>query len=122
MLKVLNAASAFAKIWGLLKKWIDPRTAEKLVIVSSADTLETLSETIDIENIPLQYGGKFESKQGMAPRLDGALKALLAVEALPIGPIKWQTDMQGNQTAIAVGSQKGMTREEVVGQIVQKQL
>ncbi|RKU46288.1 hypothetical protein DL546_007392 [Coniochaeta pulveracea] len=33
---VLNAPSAFSKIWGLLKKWIDPRTAEKLVIVPSA--------------------------------------------------------------------------------------
>jgi hypothetical protein len=101
----------------LLKKWIDPRTAEKLVIVPSADVLATLSETIAIENIPEQYGGKFASRQGMTPLLDDALKSLLAVEELPKGAVKWTVDEQGNRTAVAVGSQKGGVRDEVVAHI-----
>jgi hypothetical protein len=112
--EVLHAPSAFSKIWGLLKKWIDPRTAEKLVIVPSADVLASLSETIDIGSIPGRYGGRLKSQHGMTPELNDALKGLLGINTLPTGPLKWVVDSNGVRTAVAVGSRNGVERRSSV--------
>jgi hypothetical protein len=118
--KVLNAAPYFGKIWSLLKGWIDPRTASKLVIVSPADVFTTLSEAMDIESIPERYGGKSRGEHGMMPCLDTGMKELLGVEELPHGPIKWsmeqqeQQEQQEKRTAVAVGSKEGGVRRELL--------
>lgn len=113
-MEVLNAPSAFSKIWGLLKKWIDPRTAEKLVIVHSAEVLASLSETIDNKNIPQQYGGRFPSQHGMTPQLDDSLRDFLCVHILPTGPLKWIINHDGVRTAVAIGSRNGVGRRSSV--------
>src|SRR5690349_10165102 len=91
-IQVLNAAPYFARIWAVLKKLVDPRTAAKLVIVPPSDVVATLSEVIDVDSIPQQYGGKFDSVGQMTPaaallpRLDDAAKGVLGVQELPEGP------------------------------------
>jgi len=115
--KVLNAPSYIAKIWAILKGWVEPRTAKKLVFLSPAEGLDRLLETIDIESIPEHYGGKSSTIHGKFPCLDDSAKRLLGVEALPEGPIKWTTDAQGNRTAVAVGTKNGEMRHDVVGTI-----
>ncbi|KAJ2991237.1 hypothetical protein NUW58_g343 [Xylaria curta] len=110
---VLNAPSYFSKVWALIKGFIDPKTATKLVIVHPPDVLTTLLETIDIECIPERYGGKSGGEYGLVPRVDG-LKGLLGVEELPEGPIKWTVN-QGNRTAVAVGARGGEERKELLG-------
>ncbi|KAI0441569.1 CRAL/TRIO domain protein [Xylaria telfairii] len=112
---VVNAPPYFSKIWALLKGWIDPNTAKKLVIVPPADVLTTLLETIDIECIPERYGGQSKAEYGLVPRVDG-LKDLVGVEELPDGPIKWTID-QGNRTAVAVGARGGEARKEFLGPV-----
>ncbi|KAI0411258.1 CRAL/TRIO domain protein [Xylaria grammica] len=112
---VLNAPPYFSRIWALLKGWVDPTTAKKLVIVPPADVLTTLLETIDIECIPERYGGQSRDEHGLVPLIDG-LKELLGVEELPEGPIKW-TMHQGARTAVAVGTRDGEARNELVGPI-----
>ncbi|KAI0531562.1 CRAL/TRIO domain protein [Xylaria digitata] len=112
---VLNAPPYFSRIWALLKGWVDPNTANKLIIVSPADVLTTLLETIDIECIPERYGGQSRDEHGLVPLVDD-LKELLGVEQLPEGPIKW-TMHQGNRTAVAVGMRDGEARKELVGPI-----
>ncbi|KAI1155110.1 CRAL/TRIO domain protein [Nemania diffusa] len=112
---LLNAPSSFSKIWAFVKGWVDPKTAAKMVIVSSADIMATLLETIDIECIPERYGGKSTAESGKVPSIDG-LNGLLGVEELPDGPIKWTVD-QGNRAAVAVGAREGEVRRELLGPI-----
>ncbi|KAM7217589.1 CRAL/TRIO domain protein [Rhypophila decipiens] len=130
---VLNASAYFARIWAVIKKWVDPRTAVKLVIVQSSEVMDTLLESMDIEDIPKQYGGRFEAKHGMVPRLDEETRQGLCCHGaageevlLPSGPIKWVVDsIQVNENgdrnsvcekkmAVAVGTQNGKDRKEVV--------
>lgn len=112
---LVNAPPYFSKIWALVKGWIDPNTAQKLVIVPPADVLTTLLETIDIECIPERYGGESKAEYGLVPCVDG-LKDLVGVEELPDGPIKWTID-QGNRTAVAVGARGGESRKDLLGPV-----
>jgi len=48
--------------WGIIKKFIDPRTAQRIQVFSNTEKgLEALRKWIDIENIPEDYGGKNKS-------------------------------------------------------------
>ncbi|KAF2202998.1 CRAL/TRIO domain protein [Delitschia confertaspora ATCC 74209] len=114
---VLNAPTYFSTIWALLKKFVDPRTASKLVFLSPSDVLPTLSSTIDLENIPKEYGGTFEFEYGSVPILDMELAEQLewladSERKLPPGPIKWIADEQGSRTAVAVGRINGKPRQQ----------
>ncbi|RGP74496.1 cral trio domain [Fusarium longipes] len=121
---VLNAPAYFGKIWGILSKFIDPRTAAKLVIASSGeDPLSTLTPLLDVESIPTEYGGKFEYKPGMAPRLDeGLLKRMkwaLPGNTLPEGPIKLIQDENKRRSVVATGSVNGNKREDVIATFIE---
>ncbi|KAK4164714.1 CRAL-TRIO domain-containing protein [Cladorrhinum sp. PSN259] len=133
---VLNAAPYFAKIWSLIKKWVDPRTASKFIIVPSTEVMPTLLETMDAEDIPKQYGGRFDAEHGMTPRLDKDIQQALTWVStssvgeglkLPRGPLKWVVKMGepagssdgnggdgGEMAAVAVGSKDGVARTDVI--------
>ncbi|KAF4989057.1 hypothetical protein FGRMN_9387 [Fusarium graminum] len=104
---ILNAPIYFGQIWGLMSKFIDPRTASKLVIVPSGRALSTLTARIDIESIPTEYGGEFDYIPGRPPKLDqGILEHLdwnLSGDRLPEGPIKWSEDQDGRRLVRATG-------------------
>ncbi|KAI9155011.1 SEC14 cytosolic factor [Paramyrothecium foliicola] len=124
--RVLNAPGLFGKVWGILSRWVDPRTASKLVIVPCSETLETLCQYIDVESIPTQFGGKFEFEHGMTPKLDdGLLKSVNwcsgCSDELPTGPIKWIYDKKNGYTMLAVGSSKGQQRHEALAYIPTKE-
>ncbi|KAF2111067.1 putative phosphatidylinositol/phosphatidylcholine transfer protein [Lophiotrema nucula] len=115
---VLNAPSYFSKIWYLVKRFVDPNTASKLVILTSEEVLPTLTQTIDLENIPVQYGGGFSFKQGMVPELDLGLRERLEwfgtkEGMVPTGPLKWRIGVQGRRVGVAVGTEGGEQREVV---------
>jgi hypothetical protein len=98
-----------------VERFVDPRTAEKLVILTKDEVLPKLSSVIDLENIPEQYGGKFKYEIGMLPSLDEGLRQQLQwngspESTLPPGPLKWTTDGEGRRIAVAVGSSKGELR------------
>lgn len=117
---MLNAPAIFGTVWGLLSKWIDPRTAAKLVIVPSADTLQTLSSTIAVENIPTQFGGGFDFHHGAASRLDrGLLDSIswvqMPTDCLPPGPLKWLEDDGEDETLLGVGALDGENHEILLG-------
>jgi len=93
------------------------------VIVPPSDVVATLSEVIDLDSIPQQYGGKFDNvgqmpAAALLPRLDDAAKGVLGVQELPEGPIKWTVDEDGRRAAVAVGTRDGTTlRKELVGKL-----
>mmetsp|Transcript_28898 Transcript_28898/g.43684 ORF Transcript_28898/g.43684 Transcript_28898/m.43684 type:complete len:457 (+) Transcript_28898:108-1478(+) len=56
---VINAPRFFSMTWGIIKGWIDPRTASKIELISSRKTWEArLRELCDEDEIPSDYGGK----------------------------------------------------------------
>ncbi|KAI1818648.1 CRAL-TRIO domain-containing protein [Poronia punctata] len=112
---VLNAPAYFGKIWNLLKKWVDPRTAEKLVILTKSEVLPRLTASIDLEAIPQEHGGEFEFQHGMVARLDPGICRQLewlwqSPGTIPPGPVKWVVDGEGRRMAVAVGSISGEPR------------
>ncbi|KFA80621.1 hypothetical protein S40288_07532 [Stachybotrys chartarum IBT 40288] len=115
----LNVSPLFRKIWGILSKWCDPRTAAKLIMVPAAEVDSTLQSFIDIDSIPAQFGGKLDFKHGMPVNLDeGLVKALnwnvATPGTVPIGPLKWSTDEDGEMVVLATGVVKDQQRQEVV--------
>lgn len=83
----------------------------------------TLERYVDLDNVPKKYGGNLDWEFGDMPKLDpGIAQALQWKEeirekghrTLPIGPIKWQYDEQGDLVATAIGSEAGKRRERVI--------
>jgi hypothetical protein len=103
----------------MVKKWFDPRTAQKIVIVSPADVLATLSAAIDIKDIPAQFGGGCAFTHGMAPVLDDELRKIMGVNLpaaneIPRGPLKWTLGANGDRRLVAVGTESGTQRNLVL--------
>ncbi|KAJ5227901.1 hypothetical protein N7489_008609 [Penicillium chrysogenum] len=114
---VCNAPSYYSTIWRFLKAWVDPRTAEKIVVLMESEVLPTLREYIDDANIPANFGGEFQFTHGMLPDLDDNIQQLLnsgSSKSLPPGPLKWIKDSDGRQTALAVGSKSGSVRNDKI--------
>jgi hypothetical protein len=55
---ILNAPSFFSLTWGIIKKFIDPRTAKRIQVYSNESKgLARVYELIDKSEIPTDYGG-----------------------------------------------------------------
>ncbi|KAK2878170.1 hypothetical protein FQN49_001095 [Arthroderma sp. PD_2] len=117
---IVNAPSYFSMAWNIIKRWIDPGTANKVVIIKGSETLSTLSKIIDPENIPRSLGGGFEWANGKGPDIDRGIKEALewlGEEELPLGPIKWVVDGAGRKTAVAVGAVDGTPRTKEIARL-----
>lgn len=57
---IVNAPVFFSMIWRLVKPLVHENTQKKIKILSTKQTLEGLMELIDIEQIPVYYGGKLD--------------------------------------------------------------
>ncbi|KAJ5128973.1 uncharacterized protein N7443_006088 [Penicillium atrosanguineum] len=105
-------------IWKYLKSWVDPNTAEKIVVLSSTEAFSVLKEHIDDVNIPTAFGGGFTFTHGMLPDLDDNIwrrfSWRLPSRSLPPGPIKWTEDLDGRKVALAVGGEAGCRRTEII--------
>lgn len=56
---ILNAPTFFAATWRIIKGWLDPRTANKIEVISSKTAGEKrLLELVDADLLPSDYGGK----------------------------------------------------------------
>ncbi|UZP34405.1 hypothetical protein NXS19_002221 [Fusarium pseudograminearum] len=98
---VMNAPAYFGKIWGILSKFVDPRTAAKLIIVSSSeDSLSTLTPYLDVENIPTEA--------------EEAHEVDIAGGSLPEGPIKFIQDENKRRAVLATGSMDGAKRDDII--------
>jgi hypothetical protein len=57
---IVHAPNWFSFLWKMIKGFIHENTQKKIRILSKKETLEGLMEHIDIENIPIYYGGKLD--------------------------------------------------------------
>ncbi len=75
---------------------------------------------MDIENIPKKYGGNLDFECGKMPMLDAAVKDVLDLVSLDLeqlfltAPVKWIDDVDGDMTAVGVGSIDGKERRQTV--------
>ncbi|KAF2714115.1 CRAL/TRIO domain-containing protein [Pleomassaria siparia CBS 279.74] len=120
---IVGAPAFFPTVWGWVKRWFDPITVSKIFILSSANILPTLSQYIDPENIPKQYGGKLDFEWGMMPVLEPEIQSAIKWESpnvqaggntFPIGPIMWEREQDGSMKAVAIGSENGKPRRRVI--------
>jgi len=55
---IVNAPTFFAATWRIIKGWLDPRTASKIEVISSAAKVEKrLLELVDADQLVADYGG-----------------------------------------------------------------
>lgn len=76
---IVNAPTFFGVTWRLIRGWLDPRTANKIEVISSRAAVEKrLLELVDSEKLPSDYGGTgpdtndilMENYEGEADKLD----------------------------------------------------
>lgn len=113
--QLCNPPSYFPKMWSMLKKFTDPVTAEKIVMLDPADVYGTLNKYIHHDNIPVQFGGAFEFTHGMLPDLCPVTRQTLRWSppfngTFPPGPIKWTEHARGQIKAVAIGTVDGVER------------
>lgn len=53
---LINVPAPFTFVWNIAKKWLEPETRDKVVLLGS-DYRSFLLEIIDEENLPTEYGG-----------------------------------------------------------------
>ncbi|KAL3487201.1 CRAL-TRIO domain-containing protein [Aspergillus germanicus] len=115
-----NTPSIFSTIWKVLKGFVEPKTAEKIVVLTSCETYSALNEDIEHSSIPASCGGGFAYETGILPDLDDEIRAALLWSAplkkqFPPGPIKWVKSDAGHQwRAIATGTVEGVARADEV--------
>lgn len=120
---IIGAPAFFPTVWGWVKRWFDPITVSKIFILSPANILPTLTQYIDIDNIPKKYGGNLDFEWGQMPNFDPEIDAAFAWEnpslqkgknTLPTGPITWEKGANGELKAVAVGHENGKPRHTTV--------
>ena len=93
-----------------------------MFVLSHHQVLPTLSQFIDVEDIPQKYGGKLAFECGDMPNLDPALRECITIPPgvdaeryFLTAPVRWiDAGEDGEMTAVGVGSVDGKQREEHV--------
>ena len=61
---IINGPRFFSATWSLIKSWLDPRTADKIEVISSKKAwAQRLLELVDEDELPEDYGGKGPNTQ-----------------------------------------------------------
>lgn len=124
-MQACNVPSYFSMLWNVLKNFVDPATAEKIVVLRPSDVYRTLSTYIEDRDIPVQLGGRFTFENGMLPEVDESVCKSLwgnspstsggAKRSLPSGPLKWVQDGEdGKRKIVATGRIGGVQRSTEV--------
>ncbi|KAK6814646.1 hypothetical protein RU639_009550 [Aspergillus parasiticus] len=71
---IVGAPPSFVTVWGVIKKWFDPGSISKILILPHSETEMTLSTYIDPQNLPKQYGGLLSWEWGKPPNLEPAMQ------------------------------------------------
>eukprot|EP00596_Hydrurales_sp_CCMP1899_P006804 CAMPEP_0119042264 /NCGR_PEP_ID=MMETSP1177-20130426/14498_1 /TAXON_ID=2985 /ORGANISM="Ochromonas sp, Strain CCMP1899" /LENGTH=394 /DNA_ID=CAMNT_0007008929 /DNA_START=104 /DNA_END=1285 /DNA_ORIENTATION=+ len=54
---VINAPYIAVQTWAFVKKWLDPRTQQKIEILSTSESMARLHEYVSLDQLPKMYGG-----------------------------------------------------------------
>jgi hypothetical protein len=87
--QVVGAPPSFVRAWGMIKRWFDPSSVSKILILSPSETNVTLLNFIDSQNLPKQYGGALCWAWGDMPNLEQS--------AREIAPELYRKDENGDE-------------------------
>lgn len=73
---LLNVPLVFNSAWKIIKGFIDPTTAKKIIFAKKSEVTKILQKYIPIENIPVEYGGKCTVPFGESPEEQGFQKLM----------------------------------------------
>jgi len=120
---VVGAPYFFPTIWSLVTRWFDPATTRKIFVLTASEASRKLTEFIEPENLPHRFGGTLEWEFGMHPIPDAEIRACIGklADEWVEGPIRYISKPEGD-ILMAVGSQNGRVRREILAQIPTKQL
>ncbi|KAL9624667.1 MAG: hypothetical protein Q9160_001021 [Pyrenula sp. 1 TL-2023] len=113
---VIGAPSFFPTIWGFIQRWFEPATTSKIAVLSNAEMTSTLAQYIDLDDLPRRYGGHINWEFGDHPMFDNETEDILGkplAKSLS-GPVRL---IDGSQEIIAVGSENGNLRGNVLGRL-----
>lgn len=95
-----------------------------MFILSDAEVLPTLSDFMEIQDIPKKYGGQLDYTFGQMPNLAAGGMGEMVEWAegmekgmLPAGPIKWERAENGDMVMVNVGSVGGVEKRDVIGTV-----
>lgn len=77
---IINGPRFFGATWSLIKGWLDPRTANKIEVISSRKVwTKRLLELVDEDQLPEDYGGKGPNTQDTIDKesFSGKMKRLI---------------------------------------------
>lgn len=122
--QIIGAPSFFPTVWSWIKRYFDPITVSKIFVLGPGEVFSTLSQYMEVENIPKKYGGQLDFSFGDMPAVDPAIEAAIKWRAgpvdgvgsrIPIGPIRWERGEKDEMMGFAVGSTNETPRREVLG-------
>lgn len=68
---LINAPYVLSAVWGIVKGWLDPRTVNKIEIISSTEaSLKRLRDFIPMDQLPAEYGGAAPPLYSIKPNCD----------------------------------------------------
>ena len=67
---LINAPFGFATVFSMIKRFLDPVTVSKIFVLGSKYQSELLKQ-VPIQNLPVKFGGKSESEEGVELADDG---------------------------------------------------
>lgn len=119
---VVGAPYFFPTIWSLVTRWFDPATTRKIFVLQTSQATATLTQFIELENLPKRFGGKLDWEMGMHPIPDVETKGMVGRlgETWIEGPIRYISRPEGD-VLMAVGSEDGKLRREVLVEFPAKQ-
>lgn len=119
---VVGAPYFFPTIWSLVTRWFDPATTRKIFVLQTSQATATLTQFIELENLPKRFGGKLDWEMGMHPIPDVETKGMVGRlgETWIEGPIRYISRPEGD-VLMAVGSEDGNLRREVLVEFPAKQ-
>ena len=66
---MINAPSLLPYIWNLAKPYLDVKTQEKVFIVGGVAQMREVMQSLGLDAIPAEYGGKCQCEGGCIPTL-----------------------------------------------------
>ncbi|MCJ1392703.1 hypothetical protein MMC18_005574 [Xylographa bjoerkii] len=107
---ILGAPSFFPAVWGYINKWFEPNLTSKISVLATSDAKAVLTKHIDVEDLPVSYGGTVAWEYGMSPNLDEEARDMLGsfADNWIEGPIRYAPREDGDEILAAGTEAQGL--------------
>ncbi|MCJ1385898.1 hypothetical protein MMC17_009022 [Xylographa soralifera] len=108
--QILGAPSFFPAVWGYINKWFEPNLTSKISVLAASEAKAALTKHIDIEDLPVSYGGNLPWEYGMSPNLDEEARDMVGTFAdhWIEGPITYVPRDDGDEICAAGTEAEGL--------------